>query len=361
VLRVLLPHASGGERPPGLPTGRDRGMPPAIAQGIGPLFEPHCSTDSYGFRPGRRARMARAERAEAHREGRRDGVDCDLKRCFDTVHPSLVMTRVAKRLRDRRVWRLRGRSLRAGGLLPAGRREPTSWGVPHGGPLSPLRAQVLLDELDKEVERRGLRLARDADDLLLVVRSQRAAKRVLPSLSRFSEGPLRRRVNPNKSQAARLSAGACLGCERRRGKRPWTKAAVQRFTARVRELTNRRNGRHMTARIAALKRYGSGWLNDVGHRQRYAEGGDSDQGRRRRVRRCSWKQWQRPRTRRRHLLALGIARAEGKRATRSRKGHWRRAGNRIGQRALHTPWLGQQGVPTMRQPGIDLPDGASAP
>ena len=361
VLRVMIPKATGGQRPLGIPTVLARVRQQAIAPVIGPLFEPHFSTPSDGFRPGRRASMALAEMEAAHRDGLRYAVDGDLQSFFDTVHHRLLLTRLARRLSDRRVLRRMSRYWRAGGILPDGRREPTLGGVPQGGPLSPLLAKVLRDDLDADLERRGLRFARYADDFRIFVRSQAAAQRVLHSISRFIEGRLRLRINWTKSQAARLSAGSVLGFELKRGTLRWTDAAVKRFKERIREITARSNGRRLASRLEALQRYGTGWLNDVGHRHSYAELVALDHWRRRRVRLGDWKQWQRPRTRRRPLLALGLSRDDVHLATRSRKGSWRMAGNRIVQRALTNQWLWAQGVPNMRQPWVGLHYGASAP
>jgi RNA-directed DNA polymerase len=266
VLRAMIPKATGGQRPLGIPTVLDRVSQPAIAQVIGPLFEPHFSTHSYGFRPGRRARMALAEMEEAHRDGLRYAVDCDVQSFFDTVHHRWRMNRLARRITDRRVLRLMRRYVRAGVILPDGSRGHTLCGVPPGGPLSPRLAKVLLDALDAERERRGLRFARYADDFRIFVCSQAAAPRVLRSISRFSEGRLRRWINWTKSKAARLSAGSFRGFELKRGTRRWTEAAVKRFTERIREITARSNGRRMKSRIEALQRYVTGGLNYFGHR-----------------------------------------------------------------------------------------------
>ena len=310
-------------------------MQQAIAQVIGPLFAPPFSIHSDGFRPGRSARLALEEMQEAPREGLRVAADGDLKSFFDTGPHGLVMNRLARRMADRRGLRLMGRHRRAGVIRPDGSREPTPCGVPQGGPLSPLLAKVMLDDVDKELERRGLRCSRYADDFRIVVRSQRAAQRVLRSISRCIAGHLRLRLNPSKSKATRLSACPFLGFEVRRGKLHGTEAAVKRVTERVRDITHRSNGRNMTARIEALKRDVSGWLNDFGYSHSDAEVVELEGWLRRRVRLCYWKQWKRPRTRRRPLLALGISHDEVKLATRSRKGYWRMAGNSIVQRALN--------------------------
>ncbi|MGH8066928.1 MAG: group II intron maturase-specific domain-containing protein [Candidatus Entotheonellia bacterium] len=188
-----------------------------------------------------------------------------------------------------------------------------------------------------------------------------AGLRVLRSISRFIAGRLRLRINWTKSQATRLSAGSFLGFELKRGKLRWTDAAVNRCKERIREITARSNGRSMESRIEALQRYVTGWLNYFGHSHSYVALVEVDHWLRRRVRLCYWKQWKRPRTRRRHLRALGRSRDEVPLATRSRKGCWRMAGNSIVQRALTNQWLGAQGVPNMRQQWVVLHYGASAP
>ena len=175
-------------------------------------------------------------------------------------------------------------------------REATPCGVPQGGPLSPLLANVMLDDLDKELERRELRFARYADDFLIFVRSRSAAQRVLRTAGQFIECKLALVINRTKSKAARLGECTFLGFTMRRGKLRWTDAAVQRFKERVREITHRSNGKSMWQRIPILRRYVTGWLNYYGHSRSYSQLLELDQWLRRRVRLCYWKQWSRGET-----------------------------------------------------------------
>jgi len=198
-----------------------------------------------------------------------------------------------------------------------------------------------------------------ATRLLIFVKSPRAAKRVLGSVARFVEGRLKLIVNPTKSKAAKLSQCTFLGFRLFRGKLRWIDSAETRFKDRVRAITSRSSGRSMAWRIAALRHYVIGWLNYFGHSHSYREVLKLDRWLRRRVRMCYWKDWKRPRPRRRRLLALGADLAEVHLATRSRKGYWRMSNNRIVQQALSNRWLWGQGVPNMKQQWIGLHYGST--
>jgi RNA-directed DNA polymerase len=268
----------------------DRVISQAIAQVLTPLFDPDFSASSFGFGPGCSAHGALRQVQRDIGEGYRIAVDWDLEKFFDRVSHNVPLTRVARKVRDKRLLSLIGRYLRAG-VWVGDLIQATEMGTAQGSPLSPLLANVLLDDLDKELERRGLRFARYADDLLVLVRSARAGERLKASLTRFLSVQLKLIVNESKSRVCRTDAVVFLGFTFRGTKLRWSDAAFADFKHRVRQLTGRSWGGSMAYRRERLARHIRGWMNYFGLSDDYRPIPELDHWLRRRIRMCYWKQW----------------------------------------------------------------------
>ena len=348
VRRVAIPKPGGrGERRLGIPTVLDRVISQAIAQVLMPLFDPDFSASSFGFRPGRSAHGALRQVQRYIGEGYRIAVDLDLEQFFDRVSHDVLLTRVARKVRDKRLLSLIGRYLRAG-VLVGDLIQATEMGTAQGSPLSPLLANVLLDDLDKELERRGHRFTRYADDLLVLVKSARAGKRVKASLTRFLTTQLKLSVNESKSRVCRTEAVVFLGFTFRGTKLRWSDAAFADFKHRIRQLTGRAWGVSMASRLERLARYIRGWMNYFGISDHYRPIPELDHWLRRRIRMCYWKQWRRVRTKVRHLLALGTGKRQAILTALSSKGYWHLSKTLATQSGMTNAWLQRQGLISVR-------------
>ena len=347
VKRVEIPKDSGGTRKLGIPTVMDRVIQQAITQVLTPVFDPHFSENSFGFRPNRSAHQAVRKVLKDIREGYSYAVDIDLEKFFDTVDHDILMNRVSRRIRNKGLLRLIGKYLRCG-VVVNGRLNRTAMGVPQGGPLSPMLSNILLDDLDKELEKRGYRFARYADDLTILVKSKRAGHRVMASISRFLERKLKAKVNRDKSKVVPAQDSAFLGFTFKRMKLAVTEKAIKGFKTRLRRFSGRSWGVSMQYRYTSLSLYIQGWMNYFGIGMKYNDAVEFDHWLRRRIRMCYWKQWRRARKRIGELIKLGSSKYQAILTGLSRKGYWHLAKTLSTNCGLSNTYLEKQGLVSLR-------------
>ena len=345
---VEIPKPGGGVRLLGIPTAVDRLIQQALHQVLMPLFDPGFSDHSYGFRPGRSAHDA-VKAAKAHvAGGLRFVVDMDLEKFFDRVNHDVLMARVARKVGDKRVLRLIRRYLQAGLMLEGIETQRTE-GTPQGGPLSPLLSNILLDDLDKELERRGHAFCRYADDCNIYVASKRAGERVMASVTRFLSERLKLKVNGAKSAVDRPWVRSFLGFSMTAHKVPRLRVApksVARFTTKVKGLL--RPGRSVANTIADLKPVVRGWIGYFRLAEAKGIFADLDGWIRRRLRCILWRQWKRPRTRFARLRQRGLSEERARASAANGRGPWWNAGASHMNDAFRAAFFVTLGLPSLQ-------------
>ena len=346
VRRVEIPKPGGGLRQLGIPTVFDRMIQQAILQVLTPVFDPDFSEHSYGFRPGRNAKEAVLKAKDYIEAGCTWVVDIDLARYFDTVNHDKVMSLVARKVKDKRVLKLIRAYLNSGVMIN-GVVVEVEEGCPQGGPLSPLLSNIMLDELDKELEKRGHKFCRYADDCNAYVKSKRAGERVMQNITEYLGKKLKLKVNKDKSAVGRPWKRKFLGFSFYHKKggvgiRVHAKP-LEKFKDRVREILSRSNGRSMEQRMRSLNYLIIGWVNYFELADMKSRVAELDEWIRRRLRMCIWKQWRKIRTRHDNLVLLGIENHKAWEYANTRKGYWRIAGSPILSRSLTNVYLDNLG------------------
>lgn len=347
VRKVEIPKPGGkGTRMLGIPTAMDRLIQQALHQVLQPIFDPTFSEGSFGFRPGRSAHDAVRQAREFVALGYRWVVDIDLEKFFDRVNHDVLMARVARRVKDKRVLLLIRRFLQAG-IMEGGLVSHRTEGTPQGGPLSPLLSNILLDELDKELERRGRRFARYADDSNVYVQSEVAGERVMASLERFLWERLRLRINRDKSAVARPWERKFLGYTMTHNRKPRLKVAPEshkRLKERLKALWRRGRGQSLTTTIEQLNPIIRGWVAYYRMAEVKAGFPEQDSWIRRRLRCLLWRQWKKPHTRLKELRRRGVDVSRSHAGSMNSRGPWWNAGSSHMNQAVPNAKLQEMGL-----------------
>ena len=350
VRRVGIPKPDGGTRNLGIPTALDRFIQQAVLQVLQKRWDRTFSDHSYGFRPGRSAHQAVARAQDYIREGFTWVVDLDLEKFFDRVNHDVLMGRLARRIGDKRLLKLIRAFLEAG-VMENGLVGPTDEGTPQGGPLSPILSNALLDELDKELEHRGHRFVRYADDCNVYVHSERAGLRVMASLTAFLTHRLKLTVNEAKSAVARPSDRKFLGFTiiERKGvvRRTIAPKALLKFKDRVRELTGRNRGISMERMVEDLSRYLRGWQGYFGFCETPWELDRLDSWIRHRLRSFQWKQWRHGPLKFKELIARGVDPKTAAQTAGSAHGPWRLSNSPAPRKAMPNVYFKALGLPSL--------------
>jgi RNA-directed DNA polymerase len=349
VKRVEIPKPDGGVRKLGIPTVLDRFIQQAVMQVLQRQWDRTFSEHSYGFRPGRSAHQAVGKAQQYIAEGYRWVVDLDLEKFFDRVNHDRLMAKIAKRVSDKRMLKLI-RTFLTAGVMENGLVSPVDEGTPQGGPLSPLLSNIVLDELDQELEQRGLRFARYADDSNIYVRSRRAGDRVMASVTRFLCEKLKLKVNQEKSAVARPWERKFLGFSFTNGRQPKRRIApkaVGRFKERIRELTYRTRGVSIERMTGDLTQYLRGWLGYFGKCETPSTLQGLEEWTRRRLRSAIWKQWKRGTVRFAELRKRGVGKDLAAQTAGSAHGPWRLADSPGLHIALPNAYFDSLGIPRL--------------
>lgn len=350
VRRIEIPKPDGGVRLLGIPTVTDRLIQQAIAQVLSNLYDPNFSNHSYGFRPKRSAHDAIREAKGHIKEGYRWVVDMDLEKFFDKVNHDRLMSTLAKKISDKPLLKLIRRYLQSGVMIN-GVVYDTDEGTPQGGPLSPLLSNIVLDELDKELEKRGHKFVRYADDCNIYVKTKRAGERVMASIKTFIEKTLRLKINEKKSAVARPWQRKFLGFSFTSRKEPQVRIAkesIKRMKNKIRELTARKKPFPMEYRIQQLNQYLIGWCGYFALADTKSIFESLDGWIRRRLRMCLWKNWKKPRTKVRNLIRLGVPDWKAYEWGNTRKSYWRISKSPILHRTLGNSYWSNQGLKSLQ-------------